>query len=113
MLFRTAVRRAASPYLVFIKKSYKNPALKKELSALSIPKRGKLMGKMWRSLPRKEKAAIVAEAKKTKLKRKPAPKKRKATPYAKFVKAQSKAPGIKGLPARERFVAIAKKWAQQ
>ncbi len=113
--FATTGISRASPFGLFMVNSYKDANILKQLNALPVTKRGKLLGKLYRALPVKERADLAARAKTIKFERKPkAPKvKRAPSAYNNFVKAKSVTPAIKALPFRQRMAAIAKLWKAQ
>ncbi len=67
-LVRCVSFRRMPPFALFIKQAYakKSPHLQ-HLKSLSIPRRGKFLGKLYRTLSKDDKAALVKEASKLKI----------------------------------------------
>ena len=94
----------ASAFTVFVSAAYKNPAQKKELSAiLPITKRGVLLGKWYRALSEEEKAKLAKAAKAL-------PSKPKSTKKSRFIARQLASKAIKALPKSEQASAVNRNW---
>ena len=94
----------ASAFTMFIKAAYKNPAQKKELSAiLPVTKRGVLLGKWYRALSKEEVAKLTKAAKAL-------PKKPNSTKKSRFIARQMKSETIKALPKSEQASAVNRNW---
>ena len=98
---RNAGRRPTS-FGAFIKIHKKSPVL----AGLSIPQRGRALGKMWRALPAAQKKAIAAKAKTMPKMKARVRKQRKPTAYNLFVKKNMKS--VMHLKNTKRFAALSK-----
>lgn len=115
-MFRLSVRRlAVSAYSLFMRDQKYNP----QLQGLPVPKRGKLLGKLYRQLKPQEMALLQKRASKVSYKRRKSvkvkpldaikPKKRavgRSEKYSDFVKKNIKK--FKHLPHQKRVKAVAK-----
>ena len=109
MVLAAAPKRVRiSGYGVFLRASRAHPAL----AGLAGAKRGRKAGAIWRALPTTKKVEFKRQARSTFVTIKPkSTKRRVATPFAKFVKANYGK--VKSLPNQKRLKALAKLWAQR
>ena len=94
----------ASSFSMFIQQVYKNPAQKKELSAIMpVTKRGQLIGKWYRALSAEDKATLAKTAKTL-------PSVKVSTKKSRFFARQLTNKAIKALPKDEQASAIRRNW---
>jgi hypothetical protein len=105
-LARAGARRRMSSYGVFLKDNAKNTLL----AGKPVSVRGKTLGQMWRALSTKDKKAYQSRAATAfytpKVKVQKAKKPRKASAFARFVKANYSK--VHRLPFNQRLAALAK-----
>ena len=94
----------ASGFTVFVQQVYKNPAQKKQLSAIMpVTKRGQLLGEWYRALSAGDKATLAKTAKTL-------PSVKKSTKKSRFFARQLTSKAIKALPKDEQATAIHRNW---
>ena len=100
----TPVALGQGAFSQFIKQSYKNPAQKKELSAIMpVTKRGQLLGTWYRALSAEDKAKLAKTAKTQ-------PRVKVSTKKGRFFAKQLAAKAMKALPKNEQATAIRRNW---